>query len=49
MNLYEQQSSYNPNMPVRLLQYAGNMYERYIVGHRKNKGNTAQLRWSIGE
>ena len=37
MNLYEQQSSYNPNMPVRLLQYAGNMYERYIVGHRKNK------------
>ena len=37
MNLYEQQSSYNPNMPVRLLQYAGNIYERYIVGHRKNK------------
>lgn len=37
LNLYEQQSSYNPNMPVRLLQYAGNMYEQFIVRNRKNK------------
>lgn len=27
MNLYEQQSGYNPNMPLRQLQYAGNLYE----------------------
>ena len=30
MNLYEQQSSYNPNMPVRMMQYAGNLYEKYM-------------------
>ena len=30
MDLYEQQSTYNPNMPVRLLQYVGNLYEKYI-------------------
>ena len=30
MNPYEQQSTYNPNMPVRLLQYAGNLYEKYF-------------------
>ena len=27
MNLWEQQSSYNPNMPVRGLMYFGNLYE----------------------
>lgn len=37
LNLYEQQSTYNPNMPVRLLQYAGNMYEQFIVINKKNK------------
>ena len=37
LNLYEQQSSYNPNMPLRLLQYAGNMYEQFIVINKKNK------------
>ena len=37
MNLYEQQSSFNPNMPLRQLQYAGNLYEKYIVGHKMNK------------
>ena len=25
INLYEQQSTYNPNMPLRLLQYTGNI------------------------
>ena len=47
MNLYEQQSSYNPNMPVRLLQYAGNMFERYIVGHRKNKYGRALIQLPV--
>ena len=37
MNLYEQQSSYNPNMPLRLMQYAGNLYEKYIKQTRQNK------------
>ena len=30
MNLYEQQSTFNPNMPVRQLQYCGYLYEKYI-------------------
>ncbi len=30
MNLYEQQSSYNPNMPLRQMQYAAGLYEKYI-------------------
>lgn len=29
MNLYEQQSTYNPNMPVRHLQYFGYLIEKY--------------------
>ena len=41
MNLYEQQSTYNPNMPLRLMQYAGNLYEKYVKQNRLNKyGNT---------
>jgi len=45
MNLYEQQSTYNPNMPVRLLQYAGNLYERYFKENSLNKygGRLLQL------
>ena len=30
INLYEQQSTPNPNMPLRLLQYTANIYERLI-------------------
>ena len=47
LNLYEQQSTYNPNMPVRLLQYAGNMFERYIVLNRKNKYGKALIRLPV--
>ena len=45
MNLYEQQSTYNPNMPVRLLQYAGNLYEKYFKENTLNKygGRLLQL------
>lgn len=43
MNLYEQQSSYNPNMPVRMLQYAGNLYEKYIKEGRLNKYGRKRL------
>lgn len=37
MDLYEQQSTYNPNMPIRMLQYAGNLYEKYIEQNKLNK------------
>ena len=30
MNLYEQQSTYNPNMPMRFFIYAGMIYSKYI-------------------
>ncbi len=37
LSLYEQQSSYNPNMPLRLLQYVGNIFEAYVKKERLNK------------
>ena len=37
MALWEQQSSYNPNMPLRFLQYLGHLYERYVEERKKNK------------
>ena len=36
MNVYEQQSSYNPNMPVRQLMYAAKLYDKYIQQKRLN-------------
>lgn len=36
MNLYEQQSTYNPNMPVRELMYAAKLYDKYIHEHKLN-------------
>ncbi len=44
MDLFEQQSSYNPNMPLRLMQYAGNLYEKYIIEHRLNKYGKTRIR-----
>ena len=37
VSLYEQQSSYNPNMPLRLMQYTANIYEKLITQARLNK------------
>ena len=34
MSLYEQQSTFNPNMPMRFLVYAGMVYERYMNNNR---------------
>lgn len=31
MNLYEHQSTYNPNMPIRGLMYLSKLYEKYIA------------------
>lgn len=36
MSLYEQQSTYNPNMPLRGMMYFGKLYDKYI---KKNKCN----------
>ena len=30
MNLYEQQSTYNPNMPLRMLVYTGKLYSKFV-------------------
>lgn len=32
LNLWEHQSTYNPNMPMRFLLYAAKLYEKYIAG-----------------
>ncbi len=37
MNLFEHQSTFNPNMPVRLLQYVGHLYEQYIAQNKLNE------------
>lgn len=37
MELYEQQSSYNPNMPIREFMYAGKLYDKFIHSARLNR------------
>ncbi|MCI8672545.1 MAG: hypothetical protein HFI89_03530 [Lachnospiraceae bacterium] len=36
VSVYEHQSSYNPNLPVRELMYAGRLYDKHIHQHRLN-------------
>lgn len=36
LNLWEHQSSFNPNMPVRALSYFAKLYQNYISQHRIN-------------
>ena len=47
MNLYEQQSTYNPNMPVRMLQYTGNLFEKYIKQRGLNKYGSNLMRLPV--
>ena len=47
MNLYEQQSTFNPNMPVRGLQYLANLYDKYITANDLNKFSSRQLRLPV--
>ena len=46
MSFYEHQSSFNPNMPVRMLMYAGIVYSRYMDESRcttsSRRGGTAR-------
>ena len=37
LSLYEQQSTYNPNMPLRMLEYTANLFEKYIKRESLNK------------
>ncbi len=43
LSLYEQQSSYNPNMPVRQLMYLGRQYDRYIEETKQNIYGSKQM------
>ena len=45
MNLYEQQSTYNPNMPLRMLVYAGQLYDKFLEtnGLKDNVFNSSIL------
>ena len=36
MNLWEQQSTHNPNMPLRGLMYFGKLYDKYVADTHKN-------------
>ncbi len=47
MNLYEQQSTFNPNMPLRSLQYLANLYDKYITANDLNKYSSRQLRLPV--
>ena len=44
MNLFEQQSTFNPNTPLRMMQYAGNLFEKYIKQRKLNKYSTKLLK-----
>lgn len=44
LTLWEQQSSYNPNMPVRGLMYYGKMYDKYIKSNTLNIYGSALVR-----
>lgn len=44
LSLWEQQSSYNPNMPLRGLMYFGNLYDSYIDTNKLNIYGESQIK-----
>ena len=42
-NLFEQQSSFNPNMPLRILQYTAQLFEKYVAQNHLDKFGTCLL------
>ena len=40
MGIYEQQSTFNPNIPIREFMYAGKLYDKYLHAHRLNRYGT---------
>ena len=47
MSVYEHQSSFNRNMPLRLLQYEGDLYSGYITRNKLNKYGKALINLPI--
>lgn len=47
MNVYEHQSTYNPNIPLRMLQYLGHLYEGYITRNKLNKYGSTLLKLPV--
>ena len=43
LSLYEQQSTFNPNMPLRMLEYTANLFEKYIKREQLNKYGHRQI------
>lgn len=44
MNLYEQQATHNPNMPLRGFLYFGNLYEKYLDTHSLTLHSKSQVK-----
>ena len=43
MNLYEHQSTFNPNMPLRQLEYAADLYKKYLANNNLDKFSSKKL------
>ena len=43
MSVYEHQSTYNPNMPLRMLGYVNDLYSGYVTAHQYNKYGSSQI------
>ena len=43
LNIYEHQSTYNPNMPLRMMEYAEHVYSGYIDRNGFNKYGSKQI------
>ena len=43
MNVYEQQSTYNPNMPFRMIEYVVHLFGKHIKQTRQNKFGKKQM------
>ena len=47
MNFYEHQSTFNPNMPVRILIYAGRVYNKYIHDNKLDIYSSSEIRLPV--
>ena len=44
LNIYEQQSSFNPNMPLRFLEYVTSLFSKYVEERKENKCGSRLIR-----
>lgn len=44
LELYEQQSTFNPNMPLRGMMYYGKLYDAYLTKHELNRYGTRLIK-----